>query len=177
MVYYCFLNTLSHNCFFNIDFFPDEKTSAVTVTSKGVKNIKIESTETRTTIVAKEEVVKKSPSVTHAFKKRHRGCSFCILDIDNVPLPEFPPNEKVVGVISMEDVIEELLQVPFIQFRKCKWITFIFKGKHNDTISSKALVDGAWDGIIFLMQCNSDFSTCSIISKWIILHLVWLPVL
>lgn len=55
--------------------------------------------------------VKKSPPATPAFKKRHRGCSYCILDIDNAPLPVFPPNEVVVGVITMEDVIEELLQV------------------------------------------------------------------
>ncbi|PON83373.1 CBS domain containing protein [Trema orientale] len=54
--------------------------------------------------------MKKSPPSTPAFKKRHRGCSFCILDIENAPIPEFAPNEEVVGVISMEDVIEELLQ-------------------------------------------------------------------
>ncbi|XP_015933890.1 DUF21 domain-containing protein At1g47330 isoform X1 [Arachis duranensis] len=54
--------------------------------------------------------VKKSPPATPAFKKRHRGCSYCIMDIDNSPLPVFPPNEVVVGVITMEDVIEELLQ-------------------------------------------------------------------
>lgn len=48
-----------------------------------------------------------------AYKKRHRGCSYCILDIENLPIPEFPSNEEVVGVITMEDVIEELLQVMF----------------------------------------------------------------
>ncbi|GMH04159.1 hypothetical protein Nepgr_005998 [Nepenthes gracilis] len=53
--------------------------------------------------------MKKSPP-TPPFKKRHRGCSFCILDIENSPIPEFPPNKVAVGVISMEDVIEELLQ-------------------------------------------------------------------
>lgn len=53
---------------------------------------------------------KKNPPAT-AYKKRHRGCSYCILDIENAPIPEFPSYEEVVGVISMEDVIEELLQV------------------------------------------------------------------
>lgn len=43
-------------------------------------------------------------------KKRHKGCSPCILDVENSPLPVFPSNEVVVGVITMEDVIEELLQ-------------------------------------------------------------------
>lgn len=53
---------------------------------------------------------KKNPAVP-AFKKRHRGCSYCILDVENAPLPTFPPNEVAIGVITMEDVIEELLQV------------------------------------------------------------------
>lgn len=57
-----------------------------------------------------EDQVKKSPPATPAFKKRHRGCSFCILDLETSPIPEFPPDQEVVGVISMEDVIEELLQ-------------------------------------------------------------------
>ncbi|CAI8599989.1 unnamed protein product [Vicia faba] len=62
------------------------------------------------TLIADSPQVKKSPPATPAFKKRHRGCSYCILDLDNAPLPVFPPSEVVVGVISMEDVIEELLQ-------------------------------------------------------------------
>ncbi|XP_077233333.1 methyltransferase, putative (DUF21) isoform X2 [Tasmannia lanceolata] len=42
-------------------------------------------------------------------KKRHRR-SDCILDIENAPIPEYLSSEEVVGVITMEDVIEELLQ-------------------------------------------------------------------
>ncbi|KAK2988719.1 hypothetical protein RJ640_020984 [Escallonia rubra] len=57
-----------------------------------------------------DKTLKRSPPSTPAFKKRHKGCSFCILDLENSPIPEFPPNEEAVGVISMEDVIEELLQ-------------------------------------------------------------------
>lgn len=69
-------------------------------------------TKTRSHVAEKTDGIenKKSPSAAPAFKKRHKGCSFCILDLENTPIPEFPPNEVVVGVISMEDVIEELLQ-------------------------------------------------------------------
>ncbi|KAG5033884.1 hypothetical protein AAZX31_04G031700 [Glycine max] len=72
------------------------------------KGEKLESHYSLTTDGAQQ--AKKSPPATPAFKKRHRGCSYCILDLDNSPLPVFPPNEVVVGVITMEDVIEELLQ-------------------------------------------------------------------
>lgn len=74
---------------------------------------KLESGDTLTTVTKIDgaQQAKKSPPATPAFKKRHRGCSYCILDLDNAPLPVFPPNEVVVGVITMEDVIEELLQV------------------------------------------------------------------
>ncbi|KAK1288960.1 DUF21 domain-containing protein [Acorus calamus] len=44
-------------------------------------------------------------------KKRHRGCTDCVLDINHAPIPDYPNNEEVVGVITMEDVIEEILQV------------------------------------------------------------------
>ncbi|KAK1433580.1 hypothetical protein QVD17_10492 [Tagetes erecta] len=57
-----------------------------------------------------DQQVKRSPPPTPAFKKSHRGCSFCILDLDNNPVPTYPSNQIVVGVITMEDVIEELLQ-------------------------------------------------------------------
>ncbi|MED6118420.1 DUF21 domain-containing protein [Stylosanthes scabra] len=72
----------------------------------------LESNDTSTTVakIDGSPQVKKSPPATPAFKKRHRGCSYCIMDMENSPLPVFPPNEVVVGVITMEDVIEELLQ-------------------------------------------------------------------
>ncbi|KAI4366372.1 hypothetical protein MLD38_022259 [Melastoma candidum] len=71
-----------------------------------------EVTGNRTSLAKNDEsqMQRKSPPSTPAFRKRHRGCSYCILDIENSPIPEFPPNEVVVGVITMEDVIEELLQ-------------------------------------------------------------------
>ncbi|KAM7259204.1 hypothetical protein ACFE04_014945 [Oxalis oulophora] len=72
---------------------------------------KLEATDSQTPAKENEGLqAKRSPPATPAFKKRHKGCSFCILDIDNSPIPESPPHEEVVGVISMEDVIEELLQ-------------------------------------------------------------------
>ncbi|XP_047316382.1 DUF21 domain-containing protein At1g47330 [Impatiens glandulifera] len=60
--------------------------------------------------VEHQQLRRKSPPPPPAFKKRHRGCSFCILDLENNPIPVIPSCQDVVGVISMEDVIEELLQ-------------------------------------------------------------------
>ncbi|KAF9688527.1 hypothetical protein SADUNF_Sadunf02G0206300 [Salix dunnii] len=41
---------------------------------------------------------------------KNGGCSFCILEIEKAPIPELPSNEEVVGAITTEDVIKELLQ-------------------------------------------------------------------
>lgn len=41
-----------------------------------------------------------------------------ILEIDGSPLPNIPEEEEAVGIITMEDVIEELLQVLIIFFSK-----------------------------------------------------------
>lgn len=38
-----------------------------------------------------------------------------ILQIDGSPLPKLPEEEEAVGIITMEDVIEELLQVCYTQ--------------------------------------------------------------
>ncbi|KAJ4966460.1 hypothetical protein NE237_018309 [Protea cynaroides] len=57
-----------------------------------------------------DQKLSNSPAAILGSKKGHRGCSHCILDLDNAPLPEIPPSQEVVGVITMEDVIEELLQ-------------------------------------------------------------------
>lgn len=38
-----------------------------------------------------------------------------ILEIDGGPLPKLPEEEEAVGIITMEDVIEELLQVNYTQ--------------------------------------------------------------
>ena len=41
-----------------------------------------------------------------------------ILEIDGSPLPNIPEEEEAVGIITMEDVIEELLQVIIIFYSK-----------------------------------------------------------
>ncbi|KAH9758701.1 DUF21 domain-containing protein [Citrus sinensis] len=75
--------------------------NGVTAAGQNLRN-KLESKDAQQT--------KKVPPATPTFNKRHRGCSYCILDIENGPFPDFPSNEEAVGVITMEDVIEELLQ-------------------------------------------------------------------
>lgn len=47
------------------------------------------------------------------FKKWERGVHDNVLDIDLDSLPSYPPDEEVIGIITMEDVMKELLQVGF----------------------------------------------------------------
>ncbi|KAH9692957.1 DUF21 domain-containing protein [Citrus sinensis] len=75
--------------------------NGVTAAGQNLRN-KLESKDAQQT--------KKVPPATPTFNKRHRGCSYCILDFENGPFPDFPSNDEAVGVITMEDVIEELLQ-------------------------------------------------------------------
>ncbi|CAK9176362.1 unnamed protein product [Ilex paraguariensis] len=74
--------------------------------------IKTDSQDADTAVIKTDgdKPLMKSPSTTPSFKKRHRGCSFCVLDLENAPVPDIPPDQEAVGVITMEDVIEELLQ-------------------------------------------------------------------
>ncbi|XP_044474546.1 DUF21 domain-containing protein At1g47330-like [Mangifera indica] len=81
---------------------------------KSMKKVGNEDSAAAQNLVNELASMKKSPPATPALKKRHRGCSYSILDIVNAPIPEFPSNEEVVGVITMEDVIEELLQVEIL---------------------------------------------------------------
>lgn len=62
-------------------------------------------------------------SSTAPLVKKRPKRSECILDIENSPIPEFPSNEKVIGVITMEDVIEELLQVGLQDIRFWTYFT------------------------------------------------------
>ncbi|XP_010263669.1 PREDICTED: DUF21 domain-containing protein At1g47330 [Nelumbo nucifera] len=57
-----------------------------------------------------DQQLRNRPAASSGLMKGHRGCSYCILDVENAPIPVFLRNQEVVGVITMEDVIEELLQ-------------------------------------------------------------------
>lgn len=56
---------------------------------------------------------------THRSKKWTKNMYSDILQIDGNPLPKLPEEEKAVGIITMEDVIEELLQVKYILIIMC----------------------------------------------------------
>lgn len=58
----------------------------------------------------------KSFKGTPRSKKWTKNMYSDILQIDGSPLPKLPEEEEAVGVITMEDVIEELLQVKLIMF-------------------------------------------------------------
>lgn len=51
-----------------------------------------------------------------------------ILRIDDSPLPKLPEEEEAVGIITMEDVIEELLQVNYTNshWKFCITTSFLF---------------------------------------------------
>lgn len=50
---------------------------------------------------------------THRSKKWTKNMYSDILEMDGNPLPKLPEEEEAVGIITMEDVIEELLQVKY----------------------------------------------------------------
>ena len=61
-------------------------------------------------------------------KKWTEGMTANILHINENSLPKLPEEEEAVGIITMEDVIEELLQVNFIFFHlyyKCVSLQFL----------------------------------------------------
>lgn len=49
-------------------------------------------------------------------KKWNKDMYSDILEIEGKPLPKLPEEEEAVGIITMEDVIEELLQVNLNNF-------------------------------------------------------------
>lgn len=60
-----------------------------------------------------------------------------ILQIDGNPLPKLPEEEEAVGIITMEDVIEELLQVQdATATKRFYWFLFSPISSHVSDISS-----------------------------------------
>lgn len=66
---------------------------------------------------------KSFPNSNSSFKGNSRSKKWTnymyadILQIDGSPLPQLAEEEEAVGIITMEDVIEELLQVSYILHR------------------------------------------------------------
>lgn len=70
---------------------------------------------------------------SNSFKSRKwtRDLNADILQFDGKPLPKLPEEEEAVGIITMEDVIEELLQV---QLRESLMLIKIHEYSYNHLI-------------------------------------------
>lgn len=59
-----------------------------------------------------------------------------ILQIDGNPLPKLPEEEEAIGIITMEDVIEELLQVDYyynwLEFVLCSFPTIPYRPQSSN---------------------------------------------
>ncbi|KAF8377938.1 hypothetical protein HHK36_031327 [Tetracentron sinense] len=93
---------------------PSKKEQDEVEPTAATKTLRVKSKlhDSHTAVASKDgdQQLRNCPTPAPGLKKRHRGCLYCILDVENAPIPEFSPDEEVVGVITMEDVIEELLQ-------------------------------------------------------------------
>ena len=79
---------------------------------------------------------KSFPATSNSFKGGSRSKKWTkdidsdILHLNDNPLPKLPEEEEAVGIITMEDVIEELLQVPLTKFSKLL-ISFLSTVSHS----------------------------------------------
>ncbi|KAK6935547.1 LOW QUALITY PROTEIN: Carbohydrate kinase PfkB, partial [Dillenia turbinata] len=82
---------------------------------------------------------KNQPAIP-SFKKHHRGCSYYILGIKNGPIPEFPSNEELVGLITIEDMVGKFRQ-PLIELLESGDIDLCFANEDE----AKELLRGKQD--------------------------------
>lgn len=89
-------------------------------------------------------------------KKWTKDIDSDILHINGNPLPQIPEEEEAVGIITMEDVIEELLQVfmAFYQFY------FIFQIISNGMDMNQVGLEPLLEGILMVgMETYSSLQT------------------